>query len=189
MSSDFVAPDRVLPPFPQGFPGSLALPGVVQPALPLDRVSPLMWRGVVMLSSCIIPKDVPDVSPLDRCICGCRSGACIPQREYQRQRTDPISQHDLPEMILFSVGGKCGYPLGDALVERYTGLDRRDDKMFVDLKSSSIAIRLEVRLLGTASAGSDDGLKPYFQWLPYKAWTRQVGAGSRLYLRKHQSAL
>jgi hypothetical protein len=80
------------------------------------------------------------------CICdrGCGRGACIPQRDYDRQRTDPLTEGDLQEMILFSVGGKCGYPLADALKKRYTGLDGRDSKVFVGFKSS-ISIRLEVR--------------------------------------------
>jgi len=56
-------------------------------------------------------------------------------------------------MILFSVGGKCGYPLTDALKEQYTGVDGRDDKVFVGFKSS-ISIRVE--------------------WLPYDKWTRQI---------------
>ena len=47
-------------------------------------------------------------------------------------------------MILFDVGGKCGYPLMDALKKRYTGLDGRDNKVFVGFKSS-ISIRVEVR--------------------------------------------
>ena len=46
-------------------------------------------------------------------------------------------------MILFKVGGKCGYPLHDALKRLYTGLDGRDEKMFEGLKSS-ISIRVEV---------------------------------------------
>ena len=83
---------------------------------------------------------------MDSCLCdrGCGQAACIPQREYERQRTDNISQDALQEMILFSVGGKCGYPLMDALKKRYTGLDGRDNKVFVGFKSS-ISIRVEVR--------------------------------------------
>jgi hypothetical protein len=75
---------------------------------------------------------------------GCGGGACIPQREYDRPRSDPLSQGDLQEKILFRVNGKCGYPLKDALGKRYTGLDGRDDKMLIDCKSS-VSIRLEVR--------------------------------------------
>jgi len=93
------------------------------------------------------------VAFMESCICGCDGGPCIPQRDYDRQRTDPLSQHDLQEMILFRVNGRCGYPLVDALKKRYTGLDGRDDKMFVDFKSS-ISIRLE--------------------WLSYDKWTRQI---------------
>lgn len=109
-----------------------------------------------------ISKDVTYFShPVDRCICGCRSGACIPQREYQRQRTGPIPQRDLPEMILFSVNGKCGYPLKDTFAERYNGLDGRHSKLFVDLKSSNIALRFEVSLTGMR-AGSDGDLEYCF---------------------------
>ena len=79
-------------------------------------------------------------------MCGCGGGACIPQREYDRPRTDPLPQYELQEMILFNVGGKCGYPLVDTFKKQYTGLDGRDEKMFVDSKSS-ISIRLEVRSL------------------------------------------
>ena len=81
---------------------------------------------------------------IEPCVCGCDKGPCIPQREYDRQRTDPLSSTDLRETIHFKVNGKCGYPLEDALKKRYTGLDGRDDKMFVDFKSS-ISIRVEVR--------------------------------------------
>jgi hypothetical protein len=76
-------------------------------------------------------------------------------------------------MILFSVEGKCGYPLGDALKKLYTGLDGRDDKIFIGFKSS-ISIRLEVCL--TRWKGSTITLNViYPQWLPYEKWTRQVG--------------
>ena len=83
---------------------------------------------------------------MDSCLCdrGCGQGACIPQLEYERHSTDKISDDALREMILFSVGGRCGYPLADALKKRYTGLDGRDGKVFVGFKSS-ISIRLEVR--------------------------------------------
>ena len=85
-----------------------------------------------------------DVACDDRCTCGCNGGACIPQREYDGRRTDPLFQRTTQEVILFSVNGKCGYPLANALREQYTGLDRRDSKILVDSKSS-ISIRLEVR--------------------------------------------
>ena len=114
---------------------------------------------------------------MESCICGCGGGACIPQREYERQRTDPLSRSALEEMILFSVEGKCGYLLKDALKKRYTGLVGRDDQMFEDSKSS-ISIRVEVRL--TSSARFDDGLEPSSQWLPYGRWTKQVGIESRV---------
>jgi len=105
-------------------------------------------------------------------LCGCNRGGCIPQREYERPRTDPVSEAELQEMILFSVNGECGYPLKDALKKQYTGLDGRDDKMFVTCKSS-ISIRLEVR--SSTSTGSNGGLESCLQWLPYEKWTRQVG--------------
>jgi hypothetical protein len=114
---------------------------------------------------------------VDRCICGCGLAACIPQREYDRQRTDPLTENDLQEMILFRVGGKCGYPLVDALKKQYTGLDGRDQKVFVGFKSS-IAIRLEVRLKGQMDPAT--AFERCFQWLPYDKWTRQVGADSRV---------
>jgi hypothetical protein len=179
MASDFVAPDYVLPLLAQSFPESQATPiGGGQPSLLLERVSPFAWRSVVTLSLLRIFKDISYRSLLDQCICGCGGGACIPQREYQRQNTGPLPQLDLPEMILFNVNGKCGYPLTDALMERYSGLKGGDDKMFVDLRSSSIAMRLEVRL--AEWAGSGGSLKSYLQWLPYKGWTRQVGVDSRI---------
>ena len=89
-------------------------------------------------------KNATHAGPMDSCICGCGGSACIPQREYDRQQTDPLSALELQEMIRFSVNGKCGYPLRDALNKWYTGLDERDEKMFVNSRSS-ISIRLEVR--------------------------------------------
>lgn len=85
--------------------------------------------------------------PVDGCICGhnCRRGSCIPQREYDRPRTDPLTEYELREVIWFSVRGTCGYHLGDALRKAYTGLDGRDNRVFTRAKSS-ISIRLEVRL-------------------------------------------
>ena len=124
-----------------------------------------------------ISKDPTYARFMDCCVCGCPGGACIPQREYERQRTDPTPEHELQEMILFRVNGKCGYPLRDALKKQYTGLDGRDDRMFVNFKSS-ISIRLEVR--PAASALSGGGLEPCLQWLSYEKWTKQVGAGSRI---------
>jgi len=90
-------------------------------------------------------EDTTHVSPIGSCICGCGGGACIPQREFSRQTTDPLTEEELQEMIPFSVNGRCGYPLWDALKRQYTGLDGRDDKVFVGFKSS-ISLRLEVRL-------------------------------------------
>lgn len=87
-------------------------------------------------------------TPAERCVCGCGGGPCIPQREYERQRTDPLSEVHLQELIVFRVSRKCGYPLKDALEKRYTNLEGRDDRMFVDFKSS-ISIRLEVCLISS----------------------------------------
>jgi len=112
---------------------------------------------------------------MESCVCGCGRGACIPQREYERPRTDPLSLAELQEMITFGVEGGCGYPLKDALNKQYTGLSGRDDKMFVDCKSS-ISVRLEV--CPPTSAQSDNGPEACSQWLPYEKWTKQVGTGS-----------
>lgn len=119
---------------------------------------------------------------MEVCICGCRGSPCIPQRVYERQRTDPLREEDLQEMIRFSVKGRCGYPLEDALKKRYAGLDRRDDKMFVDCKSS-ISIRVEVCPITLVRLY--DGPKFYSQWLPYGKWTRQASADSRVPLHGH----
>jgi hypothetical protein len=89
------------------------------------------------------------ITPIEYCLCGCGGAPCVPQREYERQRTDPLSVVDLQELILFKVNGRCGYPLRDALEKRYTGLAGRDDRMFVDFKSS-ISIRVEVRLFSSS---------------------------------------
>jgi len=118
-----------------------------------------------------ISKDVTDSTLMNSCVCGCSGGACIPQREYKRQRTHALSLSDLQETIVFSVNGKCGYPLVDALRKQYRGLDGRDDKMFVDFKSS-ISLRLEVR--PPAPAWSNGRIDSRLQWLPYRKWTRQV---------------
>ena len=90
-----------------------------------------------------MPKNPTYATSDDSCVCGCGGGACIPQREYERRVTDPLSQDELQEMILFRVNGRCGYPLKDALRSQYTGLDGRDNKMFINCKSP-ISIRLEV---------------------------------------------
>ena len=116
---------------------------------------------------------------MESCVCGCDSGACIPQREYDRPRTDPLSPEELQETIPFSVNGGCGYPLKDALKKQYTGLDGRDDKMFVNCKSS-ISIRVEV--CPPTSAQSSNRPESCLQWLPYDKWTRQVGVGPRVLL-------
>ena len=112
---------------------------------------------------------------MESCECGCDRGACIPQRQYDRPRTDPLTEQELQETILFSVNGVCGYPLRDALKKQYTGLDKRDEKVFVNCKSS-ISIRLEV--CPPASAQFNNGPESCLQWLPYEKWTKQVGAGS-----------
>ena len=87
----------------------------------------------------MLMKTSKDITITDSCRCGCGCNACIPQR------TDTPSRHVPQETILFSVNGKCGYSLVDALKERYTGLDRRGDKMFVH-RRSYISLGLEVRL-------------------------------------------
>ena len=76
-------------------------------------------------------------TPMGSCICGCGGGACIPQRKYGTFRT-----HEKQTMVLFSVNGKCGVPLTDALNEHHVGLDRRDDNIYF---RATITIRLEVR--------------------------------------------
>ena len=88
-------------------------------------------------------KDATYGTPIDYCICGCGGSPCIPQREYEKQRTDATTEGELQEMISFSVNNKCGYPLLAALKKAYTGLDGRDDKVFTGAKSS-ISIRIEV---------------------------------------------
>ena len=111
------------------------------------------------------------------CICGCGGSACIPQRPYEKQRTDLLTDDDLREMILFRRNGRCGYPLVDALGKRYTGLEKRDEKVFVGYKSS-ISIRLEVRSISKNFPAV--ALISTFQWLAYEKWTRQVCAESRV---------
>jgi len=109
------------------------------------------------------------------CVCGCGYGPCIPQRIYERPRTDPLTPEQLQEIISFRLNGKCGYPLVDALKKQYTNLEGRDDKMFVHCKSS-ISIRFEVG--PSASARPDNGPELCLQWLAYEKWTKQVGADS-----------
>ena len=92
-----------------------------------------------------MPNHATNTSSMDHCICGCGGGACIPQRRIEKLAVDPLSQDELREIISFSVAGRCGYPLNDAVKKQYTGLDGRDDRMFVGSKSS-ISLRLEVRL-------------------------------------------
>jgi len=136
--------------------------GHYQPPAPTPSSSAAVWMGYPWhMDSVPVPNSNPTVDDrhaayptlADSCVCGCCGDACIPQREYDRPRTDPLSQHDLQEIIRFSVNGKCGYPLSDALRKRYRGLEGRDDKMFVDSKTS-ISLRLE--------------------WLPYGKWTKQI---------------
>ena len=54
-----------------------------------------------------------------------------------------LRSHELRE-ILFSVNGKCGYLLDNALKQQYTGLDGMDDRVF-DNPEPTVNIRLEVR--------------------------------------------
>ena len=122
-------------------------------------------------------KDQMYIVPMQYCMCGCGGGPCVPQRVYERMRTDPLSTAELQELILFRVNGRCGYPLKDALEKRHTGLEGRDDKMFVDFKSS-ISIRVEVSSI--SSVRLNDGVEPRSQWLPYEKWTKQVGTESRV---------
>lgn len=117
----------------------------------------------------------------ESCMCGCGGGACVPRREYDRSWIAPLSRHELEETILFSVNGKCGYPLADALREQYVGLDGKDDMMFVDFRSD-VFLRLEVR--PSVPAGSNDGLDTYFQWLPYSG--RRVSADCLISLHGRQ---
>ena len=112
---------------------------------------------------------------MESCVCGCGGGACIPQREYDKQKAGPLLQHTMLEVVLFSVNGKCGYPLGNALKGQYAGLDRRDNKILLD-SEPSISIRLEVR--PSVSSWSNDGLKLHFQWMPYEGWSAPVSTGS-----------
>ena len=121
-------------------------------------------------------KDAP-YAIVEYCICGCGGNPCIPQRNYDRQRTDPLSPQELKEIILFSVNGNCGYPLKHALEKQYTGLDGRDQNMFVDFKSS-ISVRLEV----SPFSRFNDNLKFFSQWPAYEKWTRQVSADLRVSL-------
>jgi hypothetical protein len=85
-------------------------------------------------------------------------------------------------MIPFSVNGRCGYPLEDALEKLYTGLEGRDDKMFVGF-ASSVSVRVEVR--PASSARSYDGPESCSQWPAYGAWTKQVSADFCVSLRGH----
>ena len=68
------------------------------------------------------------------------SGGLLSVHRYERRVA--LRPHEQRE-ILFSVNGKCGYRLEDALKRRYIGLDGRDDRVFVDLEPT-INIRLEV---------------------------------------------
>ena len=160
---------------------SAPVPSQIDPAVG-DRVSAphTLWYNRSVLKE--IAKGDSYATLMDSCMCGCGGGACIPQREYDRPRTDPLSQHELAETILFRVNGKCGYPLGDALRKRYRGLDGRDDKMFADSKTS-ISLRIEVR--SHTSPRPICGLEYCLQWLPYGKWTRQVGADSLILPRGH----
>jgi len=76
-------------------------------------------------------------------VCGCQYGGCVPQRRYETPRHDPASEHERGALITFSVNGKCGFSVRNALDKRYAGLDGRDDHMFVGFKSA-VAVRFEV---------------------------------------------
>ena len=176
-----IPPDKDFHPLAEGSSGgpAEAVASVEKSSSPLDKVSSLAPKGVVAMFT-EEPKDATKASPRDFCICGCAGDACIPQREYDRPQADPLPQDDLQEMISFSVNGKCGYPLDDALKKRYTGLDGRDDRVFVGSKSS-ISMRLEVRSMDRRDRAIF--LNPAFQWLPYGKWSRQVCVGSHVSLR------
>ena len=107
-------------------------------------VGQLMSPGATKIS-----KDATDAMFTDPCICGCSGGGCIPQREYGRKMSNQLGPQEPQEVIRFSVNGRCGYPLGDALKKLHAGLDGRDDKMFVGF-ASSISLRLEVRTATSA---------------------------------------
>ena len=68
----------------------------------------------------------------------------IPQKVYDLGRKQQGFTPSKP--IYFSVDGRPGINMGDALRERFTGLDGRDDLMLQDA-SSAISCRLSVRLL------------------------------------------
>ena len=79
------------------------------------------------------------------------------------------------------MNGRCGYPLVDALKERYTDLDGRGDRMFVGCKSysSPLASRSARPFTG------NDGLESGLQWLSYGEWPGQVGVCSRVSLHAY----
>ena len=83
-------------------------------------------------------------TPEDSCICGCGGGACIPQRKYAPRTGFPAFFPHEQETIFFSVNGKCGYPLENALKKQYAYLDGGYEKVVVS-STSSTTIRLEVR--------------------------------------------
>ena len=116
---------------------------------------------------------------IDSCVCRCGGGACIPQRRYIGRGPSVLPQHELQEMVLFSVNGKCGYSLVDALKEQYDGLDGKDDKPFHE-STTSFAMRLEVCLSPPARSNN---LNSRLQWLPYDKWSKKVGAEPRASLR------
>lgn len=120
-------------------------------------------------------KDITCSTPTDSRVRGFGGDVCIVQLEDSRRGTDPVSRHELEEWILFSVNGKCGYPLEDALKMRYTGLDGGDEKVPFDLETS---ISLGLDVCPSDSAESNEGLESCSQWPPYGKWTRQVGGDS-----------
>jgi len=117
---------------------------------------------------------------MDSCMCGCGGGGCVPQRKYDESWINPLSRRELEETILFSVNGKCGYPLADALRGQYAGLDGKDDT-FVDFKPTA-SLRLEVCSSLPARSGGD--LDSCLQWLPYSE--RRVSSNRLILLYGHQ---
>jgi len=92
----------------------------------------------------------------DICVCGCQYGGCVPQRRYENPRNDLVSEYERGALITFSVNGKCGFSVRNALDKRYAGLDGRDDHMFVGFKSA-VAVRFEVSVaLGSCDLNVND---------------------------------
>ena len=102
-----------------------------------------LWIAYSVLTSLLPPIPPPQVTtllPYNWCK--------IPQKIYghgRRQRYFTPS-----EFISFGVNGRPGVNMGDALQERFTGLDGRDDPVLQDA-SSAISCRLLVRLSTTSA--------------------------------------